>query len=324
MGDVQLIKDDLKATYNSRRVLASGRLFEADGLSGDNSKFAELVIHHLTNNNSEKLWFSELAYHVTKNITIDPETIFYPREGPLMSTGHQGGDFYFHKKGIKEELLWKSVAAKDTPAAYSNYLELYPDGKYARQSVEKIKSFNEGKFWSDCLESNSEMAYQEYLSEYPTGNYLKEANALILALNKHDKSTEESLKIEEKRDKFCYQLCSTKADFEKYIELFPYGKNVEAAYLKIKRLSGIVDFQLIKELESMIAKKTIEKTINILLGIDSKFYDEILDLAKRWSMITVKEMKKMNGPGDETEKAKISDSLLELLRKIEKDLKGPG
>lgn len=83
--------------YRSRWGLASGRLeVVSDGISGENSPFAQSFVTFLKNNSESKVAVSDLVQYVKKKVTEANQQT--PVGNPLKGVGDEGGEFVFYKR----------------------------------------------------------------------------------------------------------------------------------------------------------------------------------------------------------------------------------
>lgn len=77
-----------------------------------------------------------------------------------------------------EVLMWKNACKKDTPQAYVDFLNLFPQGSYSdlcRQSL----SEKEDSWWSEIQLTPTEESIESYLSVFPYGRYVSQAKQLL-------------------------------------------------------------------------------------------------------------------------------------------------
>lgn len=71
--------------------------------------------------------------------------------------------------------LWAQVAARDTPAAYRDYLSAYPAGLYAKAAEARLDRLADARgdrdLWAEAAAVNTLAAYEAYLSRYPEGEF---------------------------------------------------------------------------------------------------------------------------------------------------------
>lgn len=191
-------------TFKSRRILTSGRQETvADGIPGENSPFAAGIITYLKKNTEKAINTTSLVQYV-KNY-VHGKAKQTPVEGRIQNSDDEGGEFIFHLK-ITEDQLWEQVLQKGEVLDFENYLDYFPEGKYAELAQKEILSAREDDIWKSTLLKDNELAYQNYIQKYlTTGKYLNEAHErlqVILAQYEERKSLLEQLAKEDaERDK---------------------------------------------------------------------------------------------------------------------------
>ena len=168
--------------YRSRRIISSGRLESvSDGAPGQNSPFAEGVITYLKKNTKQSLNTTELVQLVKEYVAGKANQS--PVEGRVQNSADENGEFVFHLK-VNEADFWKNVVDADSVKAYQNYLDYYPDGRYATQAERRLDALKEDSFWENAKAKDSELAYENYLKKYAgVGKYLEEAKQRMDALH---------------------------------------------------------------------------------------------------------------------------------------------
>lgn len=190
--------------FKSRRILTSGRQETvADGVPGENSPFAAGIITYLKKNTEKAINTTSLVQYV-KNY-VHGKAKQTPVEGRIQNSDDEGGEFIFHLK-ITEDQLWEQVLQKGAVVDFENYLDYFPEGKYAELAQKEILSMREEDIWRSTLLKDNELAYQTYIQKYLTsGKYLNEARErlqVILAKHEERKGLLEQLAKEDaERDK---------------------------------------------------------------------------------------------------------------------------
>ncbi|MCB0547625.1 MAG: caspase family protein [Phaeodactylibacter sp.] len=83
--------------------------------------------------------------------------------------------------GEQERQQYEAALGKNTIPAYRQYLEAYPDGKFAEEARKNIaiKESAEQATWEQIKKMDRGKLYKKYLQEYPDGKYVQDAeNAL--------------------------------------------------------------------------------------------------------------------------------------------------
>ena len=103
---------------------------------------------------------------------------------------------------------WKNSMEKNSVQAYEEYIDKYPDSKYADSAKNRI--------WKNTIAMESINAFDEYIDKYPDSKY---ADSAKIRIWKKTKSIE-----------------SIKA-FEKFIDWYPSSAFVDSAKIEIKDLT---------------------------------------------------------------------------------------
>jgi hypothetical protein len=103
---------------------------------------------------------------------------------------------------------WKNTLEINSVQAYEEYVDKYPDSKYADSAKNRI--------WKNTIAMESINAYEEYIDKYPDSKYADSVKNRIW---------KKTISIE-----------SIKA-FEKYIDKYPRSAFVDSAKIRIKDLT---------------------------------------------------------------------------------------
>ena len=181
----------------SRYGIASGRKqLVSDGQPGKNSPFADSIIKKLKIN-SESLGASDLAQavmHLTKDATNQNQV---PLHGRMRIEGDKLGEFFFHpKEENREESLWTTAVLENTIHAFDDYLEKFPNGKYADEAEQKMEDIEHEETWQKIKKNHSIVSYRKYLRRYSKGKYREEAETAIQEIKSGKKKDVVELKEE--------------------------------------------------------------------------------------------------------------------------------
>lgn len=90
----------------------------------------------------------------------------------------------------KDLHAWQAAKNSNTIASYKNYVNNYPNGKYASQAQAKITQLTkeendklEERVWQNAVSQNTKLAYENYLQQYQSGKYVQQANQKINEFN---------------------------------------------------------------------------------------------------------------------------------------------
>ena len=77
-----------------------------------------------------------------------------------------------------EAIIWKKASKSSSPQALSEYLKLFPDGKYAEQARSAMSEL-ESTWWEEIRIAPTEESLNAYLGIYPEGKYVYEAKTML-------------------------------------------------------------------------------------------------------------------------------------------------
>lgn len=77
-----------------------------------------------------------------------------------------------------EALMWKNTCKKDTPAAYLEYLQIFPSGEHF-ELCHQLLSEKEDAWWEEIKLTPTEESIRQYLDVFPLGKYVISAQYLL-------------------------------------------------------------------------------------------------------------------------------------------------
>jgi hypothetical protein len=77
---------------------------------------------------------------------------------------------------------WQAAEEANTVAAFEEYLQEHPDGKYVTEAREGLDELH----WHEAEGTNTVEAFEEYLEEHPDGKYVTEAREGLEELHWHE------------------------------------------------------------------------------------------------------------------------------------------
>lgn len=151
----------------------------------------------------------------------------------------------FAEKDREEDNLWNQCYPGYKPG-YQNYLNRYPNGKYAstarsiiadleRKEKDEAKERaerEERNFWNNC-QTSDKSGFLKYLDKYPNGKYASTARSIIADLDRKQKEKEEREQREQKAEQQMWDQCRTKDDYQRYLDRYPYGVYASKAYVEM-------------------------------------------------------------------------------------------
>jgi uncharacterized protein (TIGR02145 family) len=188
--------DELESR-KSRWAICSGRHDEEvyDGEPGGNSPFASSILDVLRTNRLAKLNVAKLADRVIEMTRAQYRQL--PEGNPVYDVGHKGGQYVFRLRA-SENNFWEQCAAANTLAAYNDYLERFPSGKYADEALQSIRRLEEDREWEGAQRIDRIYAYQNFLRRFPDGRYTAAARDRIEALEQPVQSGPATVATKEK------------------------------------------------------------------------------------------------------------------------------
>ena len=139
-----------------------------------------------------------------------------------------------------DEAAWVAALEKDTLQGYRDYLEAFPDGRFADKAQEQINGFDDAA-WETAQEADSIRAYEDYLEAWPEGLHVDEANARIAEIKAAEDARQRAEREAREAERRAWETASREdsvASYETYLEGFPAGPNVEAARARIAALQA--------------------------------------------------------------------------------------
>ena len=151
----------------------------------------------------------------------------------------------FAEKDREEDTLWYQCYPGYKPG-YQNYLNRYPNGKYAstarsiiadleRKEKDEAKERaerEERNFWNNC-QTSDKSGFLKYLAKYPNGKYASTASSIIADLERKEKEKVERENREQKAEQQMWDQCRTKDDYQRYLDRYPYGIYASKAYVEM-------------------------------------------------------------------------------------------
>lgn len=161
----------LSASHSGERAL--------DGTPGQHSPFAQVLLKKLKEN-QENLSVNDLASEVIKEVKRITQQKQTPVFRALDLSGDDLGQFIFRIKE-NEESFWSICLAKPTMVTFSNFLQKFPQGRYANEALNQLQKLEskEFKIWDTAEKSNLISNYILYIQQFPQGKYAEEARIRI-------------------------------------------------------------------------------------------------------------------------------------------------
>lgn len=77
-----------------------------------------------------------------------------------------------------EAVMWKTTLKKDTPGAFIEYLQIFPNGEHS-ELCRQLLSEKEDTWWDEIKLTPSEEDLRQYLDVFPLGKYVNQAKHLL-------------------------------------------------------------------------------------------------------------------------------------------------
>ncbi len=92
---------------------------------------------------------------------------------------HGDGRFvWFAENTVAQMELWERCQETDNYLDYCTYFDLYPDGIYAFEAIEKMQD-HESADWDTTKKKNTLAAYEQFVKRYPNGYFTNDAQNKI-------------------------------------------------------------------------------------------------------------------------------------------------
>jgi outer membrane protein assembly factor BamD (BamD/ComL family) len=144
--------------------------------------------------------------------------------------------------GSAEKALWENVSRKKAAAGYREYLQRYPEGRYAGAAAAILAAIDEREaknrelaFWSSIKDSPNPEDFEMYLARFPRGLFVDLATVRIQKLKA---SASEAAAIDAELLLWDQVKASTDiSEIQVYIQQYPNGRFTTAARKRIKNLT---------------------------------------------------------------------------------------
>ncbi len=158
----------------SRWLIASGRnevVPDGSLIDRNHSPFAKELLDLLRNYSEEGLTTQMLIARLTENVSYNSKQT--PIGQALQAVGHQGGQFVFYPRK-NEARDWATAQQTNTVAAYSQFLQSYPQSAHADEAAWQLASLQHTK-----------SAYRQYIDH--GGNQVQEAIQRLGSIEEKEK-----------------------------------------------------------------------------------------------------------------------------------------
>jgi len=74
---------------------------------------------------------------------------------------------------------WEAARKADTPEAYTQFLQRYPDGDFTAQARDRLAGLKEESDWKAAATADNVQGYQQFLAQHPEGAHADEARIRV-------------------------------------------------------------------------------------------------------------------------------------------------
>ena len=180
-GDAKVAWINAKLAKRSRICITSGgKERTSDGI--EHSPLTEAFLKGLANPGEDAILTIDELIAGLKNLQPGPKTFTF-------GTHQSDGSFLFiqkekastnfdlqsYEQRQRDIQAWKTAQSTNTPTAYLDYLQKFPQGTFREAASQALTTAEEDQEWELARLRNTPTAYQAYLSRYPAGRYAIQA-----------------------------------------------------------------------------------------------------------------------------------------------------
>lgn len=154
-------------------------------------------------------------------------------------------------KEIEEEQFWEQCTNKDTLSYYYDYLYKYPEGKHAKEALQRTKQMSadtDDESFREAIEKNTTEAYQDYVKKSGNKKHVEKAEKKLSNL-----TAPSSEALEEKKAWKSAQETDTYEAYYDFTEAYPQSRFLEEARTAMKRMDDIA----LNQIRLMESKKNM-------------------------------------------------------------------
>lgn len=225
----------------------------------------------------------------------------------ILNSGIDNGKAYISFielfQAISNNFLQKKLPSPIMLSSYSDDFYIVKNAKYNNKSEIEVLYFNKAKTTSE---------YKEYLSLFPNGQFIEKVKEKIEIVAKKDNEVKEL---------FTFELCKSKNNLLKFIELFHYSDLVSNAKEKIDRLSETIDKEFIEIIKQKIANAETDKIFQLFWSKKTEYYNDLILLSNQWNELNLQSIRNVISNSEYLlERNRINNSLIRLVSIIEKQI----
>lgn len=210
-----------------------------------------------------------------------------------------------------EAMMWRNTCKKDTPAAYLEYLQIFPEGEHSALCKQQL-SDKEDTWWAEIKLSPAEDSIRKYLEVFPLGKYVVLAKNLLEDLpwldtckvnteaaylkykadnpNKHQEEIKTILNnFRDEQDWVHAQTLNTTEAYKEYVKFHRYGKHskeaqdiIESRSLHDDVINGMKENKnaySAEEIQRYVADRTVTES-EIADVVGEKWISEIMNYTR--------------------------------------------
>lgn len=143
---------------------------------------------------------------------------------------------------LEEEKCWKETKIKDTLAAYFEYLQQYPEGKYIEEAKFKTSFKSEDdddRAIQKAIEEDKPELFREYLQNPGLKKYQDIAKKKLSGHSAPSKGIDDPLQTEEDGKWEIIKTSERYLDLKDFLEGYPQSEHVEEVLRRMKQLDDI-------------------------------------------------------------------------------------
>ena len=139
-----------------------------------------------------------------------------------------------------DEAAWVAALEKDTLQGYRDYLEEFPDGRFADKAQEAINRYDE-EAWATAQQADSVRGYEAYLADWEDGLHADEARARIAEIKAAEDARARAAREAREAEARAWNTAAsadTVQSYQTYLNGFPGGPNAETARARIASMQA--------------------------------------------------------------------------------------
>ncbi|WP_298917747.1 SUMF1/EgtB/PvdO family nonheme iron enzyme [uncultured Algimonas sp.] len=139
-----------------------------------------------------------------------------------------------------DEAAWVAALEKDTLEGYRDYLDAFPDGRFADKAQEQIDAYD-NRAWETAEQRNTIAGYEDYLADWEDGLHADTARERVAQMKAaRDAAAADAAEraAQERADWERAARENTVASYEAYLAKHPAGPNADEARARISAMQA--------------------------------------------------------------------------------------